>query len=94
MRREEPRTLTLERTVADGRGNAKEYGTIICFLNRSAEAVVSQKKEQPKSCQKYDEIPWEILTVQKRCPHCRKPKDQKPQIHFFRSGGPAGNSGI
>ena len=47
--KEEPRTLTLEERCRWTRKCKKSMGAIICFLNRSAEAVVSQKKEQPKA---------------------------------------------
>lgn len=81
--KEEPRTLTLEERWQMDEEMQKEYGSNYLLFEPQCRSCRFAKEGTTESCQKYDEIPWEILTVQKRCPHCRKPKDQKPQIHFF-----------
>lgn len=81
--KEEPHVLTMlerwhmdEEMQKDGVSNYQ-------FFTPQCESCRFAKDGILESCQKYEEIPWEILTVQRRCPHCRKRKDQKPQIHFF-----------
>ena len=81
--KEELRTLTLEERWQMDEEMQKEYGNNYLLFEPQCRSCRFAKEGTTESCQKYDEIPWEILTVQKRCPHCRKPKDQKPQIHFF-----------
>ena len=81
--KEEPRTLTLEERWQMDEEMQKEYGSNYLLFEPQCRSCRFAKEGAAESCQKYDEIPWEILTVQKRCPHCRKPKDQKPRIHFF-----------
>lgn len=87
--KEEPRMLTLEeRWQMDEemqKDGASNYEVFIsqCKSCRFAE------EDTLETCQKYQRIPWGIMTAQFRCPHCRRSKEHKPQLTYLSIGDKA-----
>ena len=84
--KEEPRVLTMlerwqmdEEMQKDGESNYRVF-TPQCKSCRFAE------EDTLEACQKYQNIPWEIMTAQFRCPYYRRSKEHKPQLTCMSIG--------
>lgn len=86
IQNEEPRTLTLEERWQMDEEMQKDGVSNYQVFTPQCESCRFAKEDTRETCQKYQNIPWEIMTVQIRCPHYRRSKEHKPQLTYMSIG--------